>query len=128
MELARERNRFQGHENRVNSVAFSPDGKTIVSGSTDRTVRLWDLEGNQIDQPFQGHESSVNSVAFNPDGKTIVSGSGDPTIRLWRGVTWEDWLTICCDRIRYHPYFKNPQTEEAKRRQHVSCAGGTEPY
>lgn len=63
---------------------------------------------------FQGHQHFVTSVAFSPDGKTIVSGSNDRTIRLWRGGTWQDWLTICCDRIRYHPYFKNPQTEEAR--------------
>jgi WD40 repeat protein len=74
---------FQGHEDSVNSVAFSPDGKLIVSGSDDNTVRLWDIKGNRVAQPFQGHEDSVNSVAFSPDGKLIVSGSGDKTVRLW---------------------------------------------
>jgi WD40 repeat protein/energy-coupling factor transporter ATP-binding protein EcfA2 len=79
----RECQRCQGHESYVRSVAFSPDGTTIVSGSDDRTIRLWDLEGNPIGQPFQGHEDSVRSVAFSPDGTTIVSGSDDRTIRLW---------------------------------------------
>jgi WD40 repeat protein len=55
----------------------------IVSGSDDNTLRLWDLQGNQIDNPFLGHGSSVNSVAFSPDGKAIVSGSRDNTLRLW---------------------------------------------
>jgi WD40 repeat protein len=73
---------FQGHEDSVTSVAFSPDGKTIVSGSKDNTLRLWNLQGNQL-QVFRGHNEStdyagnkggVNSVAFSPDGKTIVSG------------------------------------------------------
>jgi tetratricopeptide (TPR) repeat protein len=64
-------------------VAFSPDGKTIVSGSSDGTVRLWDLGGNPIGQPFEGHKGSVNSVAFSPDGKTIVSGGSDGRVRLW---------------------------------------------
>jgi WD40 repeat protein len=72
-----------GHTGLVNSVAFSPDGQTIVSGSDDRTVQLWDREGTPISTLFQGHEDSVNSVAFSPDGQTIVSGSDDRTVRLW---------------------------------------------
>jgi WD40 repeat protein len=80
---ARERNLLQGHEGEVISVAFSPDGKTIVSGSWDGTIRLWDSSGNAIGQPFKGHENRVNSVAFSPDGKTIISGGEDGTIRLW---------------------------------------------
>jgi hypothetical protein len=64
-------------------VAFSPDGKTIVSGGEDKTVRLWDTSGKAIGQPFKGHEGRVWSVAFSRDGKTIVSGSADKTVRLW---------------------------------------------
>ena len=75
---------FLGHEGSVLSVAFSPDGRTIVSGSEDQTLRLWDLEGNPIGQPFKGHKGRVNSVAFSPNGKFIVSGSEDETtLRLW---------------------------------------------
>ncbi|MDX2256123.1 MAG: hypothetical protein NW214_11450 [Pseudanabaenaceae cyanobacterium bins.39] len=106
-------NIFQGHEDIVNSVAFSPDGKSIVSGSDDKTLRLWDLQGNQIGQPFQGHEDSVWSVAFSPDGKSIVSGSSDNTLRLWHGG-WEAWLEVCCNRLRYHPVFKNPPDDVAR--------------
>jgi hypothetical protein len=105
---------FQGHEDVVYSVAFSPDGKSIVSGSEDQTIRLWDLEGNLIAEPFVGHEKSVHSVAFSPDGKSIVSGSSDGTLRLWRGH-WSEWLKVCCERLRYHPVFKNPETEEQKQ-------------
>ncbi|MEP0880975.1 caspase family protein [Trichocoleus sp. ST-U3] len=76
-------NTFQGHEGSVNSVAFSPDSQFIVSGSRDKTVRLWDIQGNAIGQPFQGHKSYVNSVTFSPDGQFIVSGSWDKTVRLW---------------------------------------------
>ena len=104
---------FQGHESRVMSVAFSPDGKAIVSGGWDNTLRLWDLQGNQIGQPFQGHEDSVLSVAFSPDGKTIVSSSADHTLRLWHGG-WQAWLEVCCNRLRYHPVFKNPPDDLAR--------------
>ena len=55
----------------------------IVSGSTDNTVRLWDIQGNPIGQPLRGHEGFVSSVAISPDGKMIVSGSWDKTVRLW---------------------------------------------
>ncbi|KIN95038.1 hypothetical protein M404DRAFT_68281, partial [Pisolithus tinctorius Marx 270] len=66
------------------SVAFSPDGKRIVSGSRDKTVRVWDVVGGvQIGSPLEGHTDEVESVAFSPDGKRIVSGSWDNTVRLW---------------------------------------------
>jgi uncharacterized protein with WD repeat len=65
-------------------VAFSPDGKYIVSGSADEMIRLWNTQGNPIRQPFKRDRGWVNSVAFSPDGKYIVSGSGDgKTISLW---------------------------------------------
>ncbi|MEW6497217.1 MAG: caspase family protein, partial [Cyanobacteriota bacterium] len=68
LEAARERNHFTGHQDAVSSVAFSPNGQYIVSGSRDKTVRLWDLKGNPIGQPFEGHQEPVTSVAFSPDG------------------------------------------------------------
>ena len=67
---------LQGHTDSVSSVAFSPDGRHIVSGSFDKTIRVWDVQtGGQVGNPLQGHTSSVNSVAFSPDGRHIVSGS-----------------------------------------------------
>ncbi|MDJ0705872.1 MAG: WD40 repeat domain-containing protein [Leptolyngbyaceae cyanobacterium MO_188.B28] len=71
-----------GHTSDVTSVAFSPDGQRVVSGSEDNTVRLWDLQGNAIGEPFQGHTSDVTSVTFSPDGQTVVSGGADGTVRL----------------------------------------------
>ena len=73
-----------GHTDPVSSVAFSPDGKRIASGSYDTTVRMWDAAtGQPIGQPLAGPANSVFSVAFSPDGKRIASGSGDKTVRLW---------------------------------------------
>jgi WD40 repeat protein len=81
---------LEGHEDWVRSVAFSPDGKHIVSESGDHTIQLWDAEtGDMLQPPLEGHEGWVLSVAFSPDGKCIVSGSDDKTIRLWDAETGE---------------------------------------
>ncbi|KAK6971358.1 WD40 repeat-like protein [Favolaschia claudopus] len=80
--------RCRGTATPVTSVAFSPDGKHIVSGSHDNTVRLWDAAtGEAIGEPLQGHDSAVTSVAFSPDAKHIVSGSDDNTVRIWDAAT-----------------------------------------
>lgn len=73
---------FQGHQARVLSVKFSPDGKTIVSGSADKTIRLWDVHGRSP-KVLQGHEDQVWAVAYSPDGQIIASSGRDRTVRLW---------------------------------------------
>jgi len=68
----------------VNSIAFSPDGKLIVSGSHDSTIWVLHVKtGTIVSGPFEGHTGWVNSVTFSLDGKRIVSGSDDKTIRVW---------------------------------------------
>ena len=74
---------FPGHSKDVFSITFSPDGKTIASGSEDKTVRLWDIHTAQSIATFEGHLHPVYAVAFSPDGKTLASSSGNGTILFW---------------------------------------------
>ena len=73
-----------GHGSHVNSVAFSPNGTLLATGSDDTTIKLWRVSDGAFVRTLAGHTSSVNSIAFSPDGTLLVSGSSDRTVRLWR--------------------------------------------
>ena len=73
---------FTGHNYRVNSVVFSPDGEMIASGSRDKTIGLWNLDGTLISN-LETHTDAINSIAFSPNGDSLASASDDKTIILW---------------------------------------------
>jgi WD40 repeat protein/transcriptional regulator with XRE-family HTH domain len=87
IETGQELRQFSSYDDFLTSVAFSPDGKTIVTTSPDKTARLWDVESGDEIRRFRGHTAGVWSVAFSPDGKYIVTGSRDQTARLWNVQT-----------------------------------------
>ncbi|KAG9079794.1 hypothetical protein FS749_008242 [Ceratobasidium sp. UAMH 11750] len=79
---------FEGHTYKVLSVAYSPDGANVASGSGEHTVRIWDTHTCQSTcQPLNGHTSGIYSVAYSPNGAYIASGSEDKTIRIWDAHT-----------------------------------------
>jgi len=85
---------LSGHGNSVSSIVFSLDGRTIASGSYDKTVRLWDVASGQEVRTLGGHKDGVNSVAFSPDGKTLASGSVDKTVKLWDVASGRELRTL----------------------------------
>ncbi len=85
-----ESRRFEGHKSYARSLAFSPDGRYLLSGSVDSTIRLWDVETGQQVKQLDGHLEEVRSVAFSTDGRWVLSGGQDHTVRLWDLETEEE--------------------------------------
>jgi len=83
-----------GHTEGVNSLAYSPDGTRIVSGSYDKTLKVWDAATGQATLTLGGHTGCVYSVAYSPDSTGIVSGSGDNTLKVWDAATGQATLTL----------------------------------
>ena len=88
------RKTLRGHEDNVNSVAFSSDGKRLATASADGTAKVWDAETGEALMTLSGHGDAVNSVAFSPDGKRLATGSDDKTAKIWDAQTGKELMTL----------------------------------
>ena len=77
----------KGHEAEISKVCFNSKGNILMTGSSDTTVRLWDVESGTLKQILEGHKEEIFSCAFNYDGDTIITASKDNTCRIWKDVS-----------------------------------------
>ena len=87
---------LSGHSGPVNTVAWSPNGKLIASGSggQDRTIRIWPVSGNSGHEVFEGHTGAIRSISYSADGRLIASKAMDDTVRLWHAETGRLLVTL----------------------------------
>jgi Tol biopolymer transport system component len=90
---------LQGHTDRVNSVAFSPDGTLLASASFDKTVKLWGLSAREGQTTLLGHPAWASCVAFSPDGKILASGGHCNAVKLWDVTTGKERATLQEGRV-----------------------------
>jgi len=109
-----QRRSLLGHSHFVSDVVISSDGQFALSGSWDRTLRLWDINTGATARRFTGHTGDVMSVAFSADNRQIVSASRDKTIKLWNTLAeckytiTEDNHTEWVSSVRFSPSTSNP--------------------
>ncbi|MFN8004069.1 MAG: hypothetical protein U0X75_24005 [Acidobacteriota bacterium] len=89
-----EKQTLKGHAGFVYSVSYSPDGRTLASGSSDGTVKLWDVASGAEKVTLKGHAGFVLSVSYSPDGRTLASGSSDKTVKLWDVASGAEKVTL----------------------------------
>jgi WD40 repeat protein len=85
---------LRGHLDPIRSVAFSPDGQQIVTGSNDATAKVWEAASGRELLTLRGHTRWIRSVAFSADGRRIVTGGGDQTAKVWEAATGRQLLTL----------------------------------
>ena len=133
---------LSGHEDSVNSVAFSPDGARIASGGWDSRVIVWDSRTGERLLTLNGHKHRVFSVSFSPDGSRIVSGARDNSVRVWDAYTGLQLLCLTGHAERVYGVSFSPDGSrivsaskdqtlrlwDARNGEHICCLEGHEEY
>ena len=124
--------RLEGHARMVLCMAFSPDGRHLVSGSVDRRVHLWDVVTGKELARLQGHECPVTCLDFSPDGSLVVSGSGDQTARIWDTINGEEIARLGGDgggvrSVAFSPDGRRLATASEDGRIRIWDMGGEHP-
>ena len=116
---------LNGHTDFVSSVAFSPDGRTLASGSWDNTIRLWNPHTEQPGLILKGHTNNVSSVAFSANGVMLMSGSWDKTVRFWKPNTGKLIANTYSSR-RSNETFTSVVYVDAAGDNYLSAGGSTD--
>ena len=91
---------LRGHDDAVDSAAYSPSGRRIVTASGDKTARIWDARSGAQVAVLRGHDDAVASAAYSPDGRRIVTASVDKTAQIWRSPQIDaSWLSLSHDAL-----------------------------
>jgi len=110
-----------GHQDAVTSVAFSPDGMKVLTGSSDNTAWIWDVQSERALVALTGHQGRVTSVSFSPDGTKVLTGSTDDTARLWDAKSGQTLLILDGDL----GYVRSVAFSPDGRRLLTGTSGGT---
>ena len=105
----RELRTFTGHAADVTSVALSPDGGVLATGSEDRTVKLWETATGREQRTLRLHSRSVTCVAFSPDGQVLASGAEDGTVRVWDVASGAELGTVDASGLRVNSVGFSPE-------------------
>ncbi|CAE6487658.1 unnamed protein product, partial [Rhizoctonia solani] len=105
----------EGHTDTVKSVAFSPDGKSVASGSRDMTIRTWDAHGSSpVGEPLKNLYGSIQSIAYSPLGNSMASVSSDKTIPIWDIITRQRLESLGPATQYFHPFFSVAFSPDAR--------------